>query len=270
MKYNTYMNINETALVDYAAYNAGMKKSLLDKIFFMDKVDSEVFIDYGCADGSLIRFLMTLFPEYEYYGYDISEEMIQIAKSNNPDIADNFSTDWNFISSKISQNKKSTVILSSIIHEVYSYGTTSDVEEFWNRIFNSGFYHIVLRDMMPSKTMDRTSDINDISKIYKRANHKNLFDFENVWGSVENNKNMTHFLLKYRYTENWDREVRENYIPITREDFLSIISDDYDITFHEHFTLPYFKTVVKKDFDIEIKDNTHLKLVLKKRSNERS
>ena len=121
MKYNTYMNINETALVDYAAYNAGMKKSLLDKIFFMDKVDSEVFIDYGCADGSLIRFLMTLFPEYEYYGYDISEEMIQIAKSNNPDIADNFSTDWNFISSKISQNKKSTVILSSIIalHDIY-------------------------------------------------------------------------------------------------------------------------------------------------------
>lgn len=264
------MNIKETVLIDYATYNAGMKKSLLDKIFFMDKVESEVFIDYGCADGSLIKFLKTLFPEYEYYGYDISKEMIRIAKNNNYDIEENFSTDWSFILNKIPNNKKSTIILSSIIHEVYSYGTTSDVEEFWNRIFNSGFDYIVLRDMMTSKTIDRASDINDISKIYKRANHKNLFDFENVWGSIENNKNMIHFLLKYRYTENWDREVRENYIPITREDFLSIILDDYDITFHEHFTLPYFKTIVKKDFDIEIKDNTHLKLVLKKRFYEKS
>jgi len=258
--YNTNMN----EISDYAIYNAGMKKSLLDKIFFMDKVDSDLFIDYGCADGSLIKFLRALFPEYEYYGYDISEEMISIAKKNNPEICDNFSTNWEFIKNKI-QQKKSTIILSSIIHEVYSYGTIIDVEEFWSRIFKENFNFIVLRDMMPSKTIDRIADINDISKIYKKANHKNLFDFENTWGSIENNKSMTHFLLKYRYTENWDREVRENYIPITREDFLSSIVDSYEITFHEHFTLPYLKTIVKKDFDIDLKDNTHLKLVLRKK-----
>lgn len=266
MMYNTHMNIKETSLVNYAVYNAGMKKSLLDKIFFMDKVDAELFVDYGCADGSLIKFLRALFPEYEYFGYDISEEMIAIAKENNPEIQDHFSTDWAFIRQKVEESqKKSAVVLSSIIHEVYSYGTITDVEEFWKRIFGDGFDFIVLRDMMPSKTMDRSSDINDIAKIYKRANHKNLFDFENTWGSIENNKSMTHFLLKYRYTENWDREVRENYIPITREDFLSTIDDSYEITFHEHFTLPFFKTIVKKDFDIDLKDNTHLKLVLKRK-----
>jgi hypothetical protein len=31
------MNTNIDALVNYSVYNAGMKKSLLDKIFFMDK-----------------------------------------------------------------------------------------------------------------------------------------------------------------------------------------------------------------------------------------
>ena len=43
---------------DLAVYNSRMRKSLLDKIFFMDKIDGcDRFLDYGCADGSMIKFL---------------------------------------------------------------------------------------------------------------------------------------------------------------------------------------------------------------------
>jgi hypothetical protein len=35
-----------------AAYNDEMRKALIDKIFFLDKVqDATVFADFGCADG---------------------------------------------------------------------------------------------------------------------------------------------------------------------------------------------------------------------------
>ena len=261
------MDIKETSVSNFSIYNAAMKKSLLDKIFFMDKIDAEVFVDYGCADGSLIKFLSALFPEYEYYGFDISEEMVKIAKSNNPEMSSNFTTDWAEIEKNIS-NKKSVIILSSIIHEVYSYGTNSDVDTFWKTIFNEGFSYIVLRDMIPSKTIDRRAEINDVMKIYKKASRNHLYDFETFWGSIENNKNLMHYLLKYRYTENWDREVKEDYMPVTREQLLSAIPDEYEISFHEHFILPFLKNKVYEDFGIELKDNTHLKLILKRNKND--
>lgn len=52
-------------ITDLIAYNLSMKKSLIDKMFFMDKIDDDikVVMDYGCADGALIRFLAPLFPE---------------------------------------------------------------------------------------------------------------------------------------------------------------------------------------------------------------
>jgi SAM-dependent methyltransferase len=257
--------LEEAKIVNFDSYNLGMKKSMLDKMFFVDKIDAEIVVDYGCANGVLVNFLHNFFPEIEYYGFDTSQEMINEAKRLNPEIADNFTTNWEELHGKISKSgKKAAVLLSSIIHEVYSYGTSTDVGVFWDRIFGNEFDYIIIRDMMPSKTVDRRSDINDIQKILKHADRKQLFDFETVWGSIENNKNLIHFFLKYRYNDNWDREVEENYLPINREKLLSSIPENYEITFHEHFVLPFLKTEVEKDFKIEIKDNTHLKLILKK------
>ena len=257
----------EKGLVNLASYNSGMKKSMMDKMFFMDKVDAHVFVDYGCANGMLIQFLYNLFPEFEYYGFDISEKMIEEAKVNNPNLEGNFFTDWKKLQNKLINShggQKTAVILSSVIHEVYSYGTIDDVEYFWNRVFGDGFDYIVLREMMPSITMNKVADINDISKIYRKADRKLLYDFQQTWGSVENNKNLIHYILKYQYGDNWDREVKENYLPINREQLLSMIPDNYDVVFHEHYILPYLLNQVLKDFGVEIKDNTHLKLILKR------
>ncbi len=249
---------------DFSAYTSSMRKTLLDKIFFMDKIDATVFIDYGCADGSLIHFARTLFPEFEYYGYDISEEMLEEARKKNDGMNNCFFSNWEELNKRINPEKKRAIILSSVIHEVYSYGTTSDVSEFWKRVFGYGWDYIIIRDMVPSKTIERSSNINDITKIYRRADKQTLYDFETAFGSIENNKNLIHYLLKYRYTQNWKREVKENYIPINREELLSSLPENYEITFHEHFILPFLKTRVEKDFGIELKDNTHLKLILMK------
>lgn len=248
-------------------YNAGMKKSLLDKIFFMDKIDSPFFLDYGCADGILVNFLYSLFPEFEYFGFDISSEMIHIARVNNKILSDNFFFNWDELEIKLKEKdiyNTGSILLSSIIHEAYSYGTTVDVENFWDRIFNRNWKYIIIRDMIPSITIDRISDVNDVSKLYKKSDRKLLHDFEKMWGNIESNRNLIHFLLKYRYSDNWSREVKENYIPVFREELLANIPDNYRIIFHEHFILPHLKNVVKKDFGIDLKDATHLKLILER------
>lgn len=257
--------IEEKGISNYDVYNEGMKKSLLDKIYFMDKVDARVFVDYGCADGTLIHFLSQLFPEYIYIGYDVDENMLKEARKKFPDNPERFifTSDWSEVE-KYSKSGVSTVILSSIVHEAYAYGTRKDVDNLWKRVFSGVFEYIVIRDMIPSASIDKTSDINDVAKILKKSNKSSLYDFERNWGSIETNKNLIHFLLKYRYTDNWEREVKENYFPVMREELISSIPDEYEIEFHEHFVLPYLKRVVKKDFGIDLKDNTHLKLILKK------
>lgn len=259
--------ISGNNIQNYSVYNEGMKKSLLDKIFFMDKIDARVIVDYGCADGTLIHFLYTLFPEYQYIGYDIDDEMLEQARSkfNHDDTVGSvmFTSDWEEVK-RYSKSGVSAVLLSSVIHEVYAYGTRRDVDVMWSRIFSDDFDYIVIRDMVPSISMDKKSDINDVKNVMRKANAGHLRDFEQVWGSIEQNKNLIHYLLKYRYTDNWNREVRENYFPINREELLSSIPDEYDIEFHEHFILPYLRNVVKHDFNINLKDATHLKLILER------
>jgi trans-aconitate methyltransferase len=68
--------VNPLSIPKKEVYLARMSKSLIDKIYFMDKVESNIFVDFGCADGSVIRLLSQLFPEHYYIGYDCDPDMI--------------------------------------------------------------------------------------------------------------------------------------------------------------------------------------------------
>lgn len=139
-----------------------MRKSLLDKAYFLSFVDSDTFIDFGCADGSLLKHIHEMFPDKKLIGYDISPEMLQVAEKNlegcNVSLYNNFE---NVISLKLDN---ATLILSSVIHEVYSYGDNQSVNEFWRQVFNENFRYIAIRDLTPRKSIDRMSDINDVSR----------------------------------------------------------------------------------------------------------
>lgn len=252
---------------NYEQYNKRMTLSLIDKVFFADKIPNDIslIVDYGCADGTLTGVLKELFPNAIIIGYDIDEKMIAIAKEKYHDVI--FLNKWKEVDNKIMREKgKSAVIVSSIVHEVYSYCKPEEIIDFWDRIYFSGFDYICIRDMMVSMSVDRPSDMNDVVKVLREYNRtKELMDFQANWGNIENNKNLIHFLLKYKYMEpNWEREVKENYIPLYKEDFLSQIPRDYDIMFHEHYVLPYLKEQVLNDIGIVIKDSTHIKIVLRK------
>jgi SAM-dependent methyltransferase len=245
-------------------YTDAMKKSIIDKIFFVDKIDTDTIIDYGCADGAMLKFIQDVFTDYNLYGYDISEDMLELAREDGKGIK--FYSKWNTLFDKLPDNMTSpTLVLSSIIHEVYSYGSFNDIKTFWNRVFKTGFKYIVLRDMMLSEYSNKESDINDMIKIRNNIDTNRLHDFEQNWGNISENKNLIHYLLKYRYTENWEREVIENYLPITKEYLLSLIPNEYEVVFYEHYTLPFLKNRVKEDFGINLTDKTHIKIILKRR-----
>ena len=75
-----------------------------------------------------------------------------------------------------------TLILSSVIHEVYSYGDNQSVNEFWRQVFNENFRYIAIRDLTPRKSIDRMSDINDVSRVLHNANPTHLAEFQSIWG----------------------------------------------------------------------------------------
>ena len=246
-------------------YNTEMKKSLIDKAFFLDKVeDSEIFVDFGCADGVLLGFMEKLFPEYTYIGYDIALEELEAAKANTT--AKLFS-DWKLLIKHVNEirgDRKVTVICNSLIHEVYSYSNHAEIKEFWEQIYGSGFDYVVIRDMCVSHTTSRPSDIISVAKVHQHfPDTGKLNQFEAEWGGIEGNWALTHFLLKYRYTESWEREVKENYLPLNLQALLRLIPHAYTPILMEHFTLPFIRQRVLMDFGIDLQDRTHIKLILK-------
>ena len=46
-----------TPIQNYDAYNTRMSKSLIDKMFFVDKIEPDSIVDFGCANGLLLQEL---------------------------------------------------------------------------------------------------------------------------------------------------------------------------------------------------------------------
>lgn len=253
-------------------YNASMAKSLIDKIFFMDKLDESVtaIFDYGCADGTLIHFLAPIFPDMFFIGYDASKEMIDCAKEKNASVSnaiffhdlDDF---YEWVDAHKFSFSKAAINLSSLIHEVYSYGTARSIDEFWSFVNRTGFEYVIIRDMGLDASAHRASLKEDVLKVRTGYDASLLSEFEGFHGSIHDNYNLIHFLMKYRYKENWEREVRENYLPLSVEDMASHIDRRYELLYFDHYVLPFLSNVVKRDFDIVIKDYTHVKFIYRRR-----
>ncbi|MBQ7187491.1 MAG: class I SAM-dependent methyltransferase [Ruminococcus sp.] len=256
------MKLDDNKIADREIYLTRMQQSVLDKIFFIDKVFEpfSCILDFGCANGGLIKTLMDICPGYRYGGYDIDKDMIAAAKENVLGV--DFWSSWEDITLPF---EDTLINISSTLHEVYSYGTDADVKEFWDRVFGSGFRYITIRDMMHSEEQERPAD-KDMLRLVRAGDYtRQLGDFESVWGSITTQKQLVHFLLKYRYTQNWEREVREDYFPISSERLMTLIPDSYRVIFCERFTLPYTAWQLRKDLGIELKDHTHIKLILERK-----
>jgi SAM-dependent methyltransferase len=259
------------SIIDLTGYTAKMRLSFLEKTFFLDKIPATVFLDYGCADGSMIEFMFKMFPEYHYFGYDEDPKMIELAnKKNIPNAT--FGTNMNDLFNKLKNQKekeKTAIICSSVIHEIYSYKKFNDTETFWQ--WCKSFDYACIRDMMVETGKDKESV--SLDNVWKIANHYLneeddsyiLKDFQKKWGPITTTKTLLHFLLKYRYKNNWERECAENYFWLDHEEFLAQLRlQRWNVVYENHYTLPFLKSRVKADFDIDITDKTHIQIILER------
>jgi SAM-dependent methyltransferase len=265
-----------TPIANESLYNAEMAKSLIDKIYFLDKVDANLFVDYGCADGITLCFIEHVFPGVHLVGYDINERKLEAARANalrqNPNSGIVFTSDWNevrdIVLRKREEGTKSCLVLSSVLHEVHSYLSEEDQKSVHREIWGQAgvtFDYVAFRDMMVSKTASRPSDPMQVARIIQCFDPKRLSEWTATWGSITENWSLTHFILTFRYEENWAREVKENYLPVPYEDFLGSIPKHYFPIYKDHFTLPFLRRCVKDRFGFDLNEPTHLKLVLEHR-----
>ena len=260
------------------SYNLEMTKSLEDKLFFVEKfpkTENYIFVDFGCADGTMLRALHKIYRSglCHFIGYDISTTMIEFAShslsTNEQEIRfyDNWDILYNYVTSLKDITCKVVLICSSVIHEVYSYGNENSIDKFWNILNDNIFDYVVVRDMMVSKELCKIPFKEKIKAVPYRPNLKNIkfyiSEFESEWGKINNICRLIHFLLKYRWTQNWNREIKENYLPICTEYFLGKMQLKHNISYLELFKVPFLEQCWKDDFGIIIEYPTHIKAIFK-------
>jgi hypothetical protein len=212
-------------------------------------------------------------PNVKLIGYDLDDTMLLKAESILGEEA-LLTSSWQQVVLELSKYEKPLLNLSSVIHEVYSYSHSSVIKKFWEQqVFGDNFKWITIRDMIPSVEIhkgERKSFEEDAKKVRELADSYYLKSFEDKWGSIDNNyRTLVHFLLKYRYTDNWDRELNENYLPVSLETLKKKIPSSYKIVFEEDFIVPFIKEKIMEDFGIAIKHSTHTKMIIKNDSFKR-
>ena len=276
----------ETKLNDISIYNERMDKSIEDKLWFINKVDADIYVDFGCANGNLLKHLSYIHQrqgktDIKYIGYDNNNEMLELAIQNCNRFKNiSFTNDFLNIRNDydIPNDKKVCLILSSVLHEVYSYSNAKEKEDFWDSIHYLNFDYIAIRDMTSGIDMNsftqyvsRTIEY-QIMAVKEKANQQQLLDFQRYWGRINSLHDLTHFLLKYKYVENWDRELKENYLPLTTSILHYRLNFSYERKYHKLYCLPYLKNLFKKDFGINFIGYTHMNVlyVKGKKSYERT
>ena len=75
--------------------------------------------------------------------------------------------------------------------------------------------------------------------------------------------------MKYRYTDNWERELPENYFSVDQKELISTLiagkqGPAFKLEYLENYTLPYIKETVLADFGIEMTATTHVKMMFRR------
>lgn len=262
-----YSELGENAppIANYDSYIQSMNKSLGNKMWFFDKINPDCIVDFGCADGSLLKKVHEKYPDIALIGYDIDSGMEARFKENNPDIP--FTSDWNEAVKFAKKYSNNCVLLSSVIHEVYSYSPTKGhgVSKFWKQLFGANFKYVVIRDTIPDRIdIIKPSDFkDDVEKVKSKVDHKYLNDFEQKNGPIDSSYRLfVRFLLTYRYRDNWDRESLENYMPLSYSTLLRKIPSNYKIIDGANYKFEPIAVSLKNDYDINLRVNTHLNMIL--------
>ncbi|MBI2596037.1 class I SAM-dependent methyltransferase [Candidatus Daviesbacteria bacterium] len=237
-------------------YLSRMEKPLKDKLKIVKYIPKNVanILDVGCADGSLTIALAKTFPDKIFLGVDLDDNFLDLAKEKAQGLK-NIKFEKIYLRDLLARPERfDVVIFCSVLHEFFSYGegissvlkAIADAHELLRK---SGV--IIIRDMILSEyTKNANLKCLEVAdKIYK-AGLDITKEFEVRFGKLNNIYKINHYLLKYFYQENWNREGKENYVPVTIEQYGQIFSLLGMREQSESYLLDFFKDKWKKDFNL--------------------
>ena len=266
--------------MDYDIYTTEMSKSVWDKAFFMDKIPGvKCVIDFGCADGAMIRYLAPLFPDIYFIGYDINNALITRGQNAVPfysNVHFYYKHPHNSLDAFISITKdkfKSDEIcinFSSVLHEVFSStGGTEDIEHLVKTLQPK---YITIRDMYCDDPVDFTTGGSEIASIldmmvrnYGTRIADKFTEYSNKYGALKDWRDFTHLLMKVQWVNNgWEDEMKEDYFSWTLDKLYPIIGA-YSPCFEARYQLPYLSEKWKKEYGWYNPDiHTHAQFILRR------
>lgn len=241
-----------------------MSKGVEEKLFFLDHICPNFVIDFGCADGQVTDVIHEEMGDCGMcLGYDKNLDLLPDVTGDQSKALRYFD-DWDELQFHLDSyfpngDCEVAIYLSSILHEIYSYG---DFDEVFEKVFNLGPDYIIIRDMYMTDTEKKVGVTEEqINQTLNNVNLRLVSDFTNRVGPIMSQEGFIHFLMKHRFAYNWEHEIKENYLSITDER-LDTWKAFGDVIFEEHEPLPYYVDVFQIRYDYELSTPTHIKLII--------
>lgn len=252
-------------------YTSEMAKSVWDKAFFMDKIPgAKCVIDFGCADGAMIRYLAPLFPDITFIGYDINKELIERARNKAPYyhnviFTNDHATISPFVHGIRHFNSEDICInFSSVLHEVFSStGGQASIKSLIDLLHPK---YITIRDMYSDEeNLLSPENLEYFIPIWAALPLIQRDEFIASHGKMKSWNDLIHLLMKLQWKDNgWEDELKEDYFSWTIDEFLSLIGE-YNVCFESHYQLPYLTEMWKKEYDWYNPDiHTHAQFILRR------
>lgn len=229
--------------MDDQLYLERMEQSLDEKLWFtrhLDLSQYDLIIDFGCANGALLDKL-AVDKNVKLVGYDKNPEFIK----------NNYcTTSFDHVIEELKKAKKSLIIFSSVMHEM----DFLEIDSVLTQLVLYGINTIVIRDM------------HFVQNRYNVFPHVNLCKNNPYYKSFRHQEEITEFLLKYRYVENYARESQESYFSTPFDYIDNLLKNAYNKTFQFDYTNDFTRQCVKNDFNIDLCHFTHRCVIFSSRS----
>lgn len=246
---------------DFAVYSQGMDASLAVKIQdIVPHVRPGKIVDKGCGTGTLLIHLSELFPKSSIVGMDLSRELLHMSEGQHYPNHNVVVVKGNIIHQRFPEGSLSTVIFSSVMHEVYSYnGYDRDQVRLAltnTRIELESLGRIIIRDGIKPLCADRLvwlrcRDIEleerfrKFAREFKGKSETPGFTYEErvhegaTWFKMSLHE-AAEFLSKKDYVTNWAMEVNEEFGVFTVDEWSKeLVAAGYRVVKCESYLNPW-------------------------------
>ena len=257
---------------DSKGYLKRMEKSMREKLFFIQHMDldNKIIIDFGAANGALVKELIKMnFENTTYFCVEKNEEFFEECKKLEKEkTADVYVFGgltevemWLRHNKQYGQETREVVLIcSSVMHELTPKMQRSVVG--FSRAYCD---YMVVRDMFfeyNSIPEEKEKDI--LEKIICLAPRPDLMQqFFYLRGLSE--KSIAEYLLKYSYIENWNTEVNEKYLDVdwVNIKYFETKEVEVEVIYENYYTNSFIASRVYDTFSIRMNWYTHGQIILK-------